>query len=124
MRSNPGYPGDEIWERLTCESGPITDARRLDDKTLAAAIRERRALQLHWQGDGYAGKYIWLTLLDDPELSLVTIRYGGRHLRRWWTVVFARPLRLDAAERQRLDNPLGGVSWESFSEMPHLPPER
>lgn len=115
------YPGDAIWERLALECGPISDSRGLDDATLAAAIRERRVVRIDNTSDGYAGRYLWMTVVSDPAVDLAQLRCGGAHLSWWWTVVFARPLAVADEELRILGNRVAGVSWERFGEVPHLP---
>lgn len=116
------FPGDAIWERLARECGPISDVDRFDDAELAAAISERRVMRLYNLGDGYAGWYIWISLIDNPEVDLAELRQRRLdHLYLSRTVIFTRPLDIRDREIQVLENRLGVVSWDHFSEMPHLP---
>lgn len=118
MSERRAFPGDAIWERLARECGPLSDVGHFDDVALATAIRERRVLRLFNWGDGYAGWNIEITLIDDPAVHLAGLRQRRLdHLRWAQTVVFARPLAIDAKELRMLND----VSWERLSEMPHLP---
>ncbi|NJN18003.1 MAG: hypothetical protein HC822_17895 [Oscillochloris sp.] len=120
MSGRQEYLGEQIWERLVQTSGPLTDARQYDDAALRAAIGELRVVCLEWASDGYAGKYIWLTVIAGSDHDLATIRYGVAHGRRWQTVVFARPLQLSDAERAALAD-WSAFSWEHLAEIPDLP---
>jgi hypothetical protein len=111
---------EQTWERLVRESGPLTYARHLDDEAFSRAIQEQRTVLIEVWRDGYGSGSVYITLVVDRGVfALAMHRQQHSHLYSWKTVVFARPLHLTNAERARLAG--GGVDWENWSEILHLP---
>lgn len=110
---------DQIWERLVRESGPLAYPRQLDDDAFSQAMREQRVLLIELERDGYGGGLVYITLIvDGRPIDLAARRRQHNHLYSWKVVMFARPLRLTDAERAGL---AGGLSWESWADIPYLP---